>query len=151
MPALYALAQHEALVAAAGKLQPNEWLFAFLDDLYVVTTKERAEAAFRTVAEEVETKAGVKTHLGKLKAWGSKGGEAPAGLHALSPEAWTGNLDEEKNGLVVLGVPVGRDAFVREHGRQRLEKGRATFRAAAEHEGPTVCLGAASPLCGSKS
>jgi len=41
-------------------------------------------------------------------------------MHALSPEAWTGNLDEEKNGLVVLGVPVGRDAFVREHGRQRL-------------------------------
>ena len=33
MPALFALAQHEALEAASAKLQPDEWLFAFLDDL----------------------------------------------------------------------------------------------------------------------
>ena len=65
MPALFALAQHDALVSAAGKLQPNERLFAFLDDLYVVSTPTRAATAFLTVAEEVETHAGVKLHLGK--------------------------------------------------------------------------------------
>ena len=38
MPALYALAQHDALVEADGQLLPSELLLAFLDDLYVVTS-----------------------------------------------------------------------------------------------------------------
>ena len=42
MPALFALAQHEGLVAASRNLLPSERLFAFLDDLYVVTTRARA-------------------------------------------------------------------------------------------------------------
>ena len=33
MPALFALAQHDALAAAAGQLHVGERLFAFLDDL----------------------------------------------------------------------------------------------------------------------
>ena len=69
MPALFALAQHEGLVAASRNLLPSERLFAFLDDLYVVTTRARANTAFEEVATQVERHAGVRTHLGKLKAW----------------------------------------------------------------------------------
>eukprot|EP00973_Karenia_brevis_P007468 1010344-Karenia_brevis.AAC.1 len=73
MPALYALAQHAALREAAAQLTPADWLFAFLYDLYVITTRSRAAEVFQIVAQAVETRAGVRTHLGKLHAW-SKGG-----------------------------------------------------------------------------
>ena len=46
MPALYALAQHDALVSANGNLLPIERVFSFLDDLYVVTCRTRAGEAF---------------------------------------------------------------------------------------------------------
>ena len=60
-PALFALAQHDALVAASAHLQEGEFLAAFLDDLYIVTTPERARAAFDSTAAAVaEHKARVK-------------------------------------------------------------------------------------------
>ena len=42
MPAPFALGQHAALVAAKEKLNDEDCLFAFLDDLYAITNKERA-------------------------------------------------------------------------------------------------------------
>ncbi len=86
MPALYSLAQHRALVEAAGQLLPTERVFAYLDDLYVLTTRPRMRTAFEVVASAVERVAGVRTHLGKLKALSSGGGEAPAG-DAATPAA----------------------------------------------------------------
>ena len=122
MPALYALAQHDALEAAAGRLEKGERLFAFLDDLYVVTTRARAAAAFKEVAGAVERHAGVQSHLGKLRAWCRGGGPAPADVAELGPKVWRANLPDDLNGLVVLGAPLGRDAFVQAHGRERLPK-----------------------------
>eukprot|EP00959_Pyramimonas_sp_CCMP1952_P470508 9496763-Pyramimonas_sp.AAC.1 len=69
MPALSALAQHDGLVEAESMLQPSERILSFLDDHYVVTTRDRAAAAFRIVANAVERHAGVRSHLGKLRAW----------------------------------------------------------------------------------
>ena len=43
-------------------------MFAYLDDVYVLTTRPRAQAAFECVAEAVERVAGVRTQLGKLRA-----------------------------------------------------------------------------------
>ena len=103
------------------ELEPTEKVFAFLDDLYVTTTRERAHTAFQAVAQEVEQKAGVRTHLGKLRAWSRSGGPAPAGLAALGPEVWTADKAAEKNGIVVLGVPLGTDAFVEAHLQERLQ------------------------------
>lgn len=103
MPALYSLGQHAALKHAATLLLPGEHLFAFLDDLYLVCRRDRAAQAFRTVADSVEERAGVQTHLGKLKAWCSGGGAAPADLAALGPEVWTADLPAERNGIMVLG------------------------------------------------
>ena len=45
LAALYALGQHDALVAADAQLRPGECLAAFLDDVYVVTTPARAREA----------------------------------------------------------------------------------------------------------
>ena len=77
MPALFSLAQHRALLTASARLHAGDHIFAFLDDLYVDTTKERARTSFDTVTSEVETKAGVRTHLGKLRLWSKAGGSRP--------------------------------------------------------------------------
>ena len=122
MPALFALAQHDALVSAAGKLQPNERLFAFLDDLYVVSTPTRAATAFQTVAEEVETHAGVKSHLGKLRAWCRKPLSPPADFTNYGTYAWTSDKTPTQRGLVILGTPIGPPEFIRTHADERMQK-----------------------------
>ena len=48
-PVLFALGQHSALCSAASALHPAETLVAFLDDLYVVTTRGRARECRDTV------------------------------------------------------------------------------------------------------
>ena len=48
-PGLYALGQHDSLVAASASLRPDERLAAFLDDLCVVTVPERAAPLLRVV------------------------------------------------------------------------------------------------------
>ena len=120
MPALFSLGQHAALQQAATQLQPEEHLFAYLDDLYVVCTKARAATAFDVVANSVYARAGVRSHLGKLRAWCSGGGDAPADLAALGPQVWTANLPPEDNGLMVLGSPVGTKEYVEARGEERL-------------------------------
>jgi hypothetical protein len=55
MPFLFALAQHDGLVAASTSLQAGEWVLAFLDDLYVVTSRVRAHAAFKERADKLSS------------------------------------------------------------------------------------------------
>ena len=112
MPALYDFAQHDALKAADDRLLPDELLLSFLDDLYLVTCRARAHDAFRTVADEVETRAGVRTHLGKLRAWSSGGGPAPQALADIDPDIWTADKIDSLNGIMILGTPLGKNEFV---------------------------------------
>ena len=125
MLALYALGQHAALQRTNARLQQGELLLAYLDDLYLVTTRDRARAAFDEVTSAVAELAGVRPHLGKLRAWSRAGGTAPPGLEGFGDEgdpAWRGDLPPELNGLVVLGTPLGTDAYAAEHGRKRLRE-----------------------------
>ena len=124
MPALFALGQHDALAAASANLAPGERLLAFLDDLYVTTTRARARTAFETVSGEVQRRAGVQTHLGKLRAWSRGGGPAPEGLAALGAEVWTADLPEDLNGMKVLGAPLGLPAYIQAHGAERMREER---------------------------
>ena len=50
-PALFALGMHSALVEASASFQPGEFLAAFLDDVYLVTTPERAMEDIKGEAE----------------------------------------------------------------------------------------------------
>lgn len=125
MPALYALAQHDALAEAAGRLGQDEWLFAFLDDIYVVTTRDRATHSYHVVAECVERRAGVRTHLGKLQAWSAGVGEAPQGLDGVRADGspvWTANAPAAECGVVCLGTPIGTADYVSKHGEERVAK-----------------------------
>ena len=50
MPALYALAQHEALVELQSQLLDGETVFALLDDVYIVAVPERVRALYDVLA-----------------------------------------------------------------------------------------------------
>ena len=85
-----------------------------------ITCKARAATAFQELAGEVERQAGVRSHLGKLRAWSRGGGLAPPDLAALGPDVWTADKPPEENGIVVLGTPLGTDAFVAAHAQERM-------------------------------
>ena len=107
-PGIYALGQHDSLVAASASLRPDVRLAAFLDDLYVVTVPERAAPLLRVVTSEVERGAGVEANLGKTRVFNAAGGDASPGVDVLGPDVWCGNLPPEQRGFVALGVPIGR-------------------------------------------
>ena len=122
MPALFALAQHDALVEADGNLMPSERILSFLDDIYVVTTKERAKTAFDEVSSCIQRQAGVRPHLGKLRAWSRRGGAAPPDLAAFDKDIWVADRPAHENGIVALGTLLVSPEFVQAHAAKRMEK-----------------------------
>ena len=117
MPALYALGQHDGLEAGARQLHPDDFVVAYLDDLYVRATRERAEAAYDAVTTAVHHHAGVKTNTGKLRAWNRAGGPPPRGFTA---EHWTADKADAENGVRILGTPLGTPAYAAAHAAERL-------------------------------
>ena len=130
MPALFALGQHAALVAAKEKLNDEDCLFAFLDDLYAITNKERAKSVFDTVTKEVETLAGIRTNLGKLQLYCAGGGEAPRGFEEMqamrtedAKKIWTSDSPQPQDrGIIVLGSPLGSPEFCEAFANERMRK-----------------------------
>ncbi len=132
MPALFCLGLDEALTQARSQLLPNELLVAYLDDIYLVTTKPRARQAYDTVTRCIREMAGVEANLGKTECWGKGGGEPPPGVNELAPSAtsdnvprtpiWKGDLPAHLNGIEVLGSPIGTEAYVAEAARERLRQ-----------------------------
>ena len=72
-PALYALGQHGALSSAASALAPSESLLAFLDDLYVVTNRDRARECRDVVVHRVEDECGIASNVGKTRVYSPAG------------------------------------------------------------------------------
>lgn len=111
MPALYALGQHPALVEVNAALREGELIFAFLDDIYVLSAPERVADIFHMVAAALERHAGIRVNLGKTKVWNAAGCKPPR-MEEIGAEAWTGDAPPAQRGIVVLGTPVGDAAFV---------------------------------------
>ena len=65
MPALYALGQHAALQEVSASLGEGEFVFAYLDDVYVLCDPERVAEVFLLVAAALRRHAGVEVNLGK--------------------------------------------------------------------------------------
>ena len=103
-PALYALGQHDALHAAAADLRETEFLAAFLDNLYVVTSPARASERLKTCV------------------YSAAGGEAPPGIVALGEEVWRGDKPPAERGFVALGVPIGHEEYVQAQAARRAEE-----------------------------
>ena len=119
-PALFALGIHAALHTAAQRLSDNEYLVAFLDDVYVKTTADRARAAFDIVSQEMHNQAQIDSNLGKCRAYGRAPLPAPAGMAVLGPDVWCSDRPEVERGITILGTPVGSDAYVQAHLQGRL-------------------------------
>ena len=100
LPLLFCLAVHNSLTAIQDQLRPGEYVFAFLDDIYVVSLPERTRAIFNLVAEKLGEGAGVELHAGKTRVW-NRAGDCPPVLEELGPEVWNAV------GIKILGTPVG--------------------------------------------
>ena len=115
MPALFCLAVQSALTAAQGELREGEAVFAYLDDVYLLTTPDRCAEVLLIISRHLQEKCGISVNQGKLQSWCPRGGPSPAGLLPFStPEhtVWRSDLPAEDNGVVVVGTPIGRDSFV---------------------------------------
>ena len=112
MPELFALGLDHALKEIQTMLLPEELCFAFLDDVYLIVRRDRARELFDRSTQCIEARTGIRTHLGKLRVWGSGDPEPPPGIAELGAEIWRGNRAPEEAGVVVLGAPIGRREFV---------------------------------------
>ncbi|OLP88324.1 hypothetical protein AK812_SmicGene30376 [Symbiodinium microadriaticum] len=121
-PALYAIGQHAALLAAQSRLQADEEVFAFLDDLYVLTTLPRARVARDVVAGAVEAGCGIASNHGKTRIFGWSNAPAPPEVADLGPDVWRGNKPPHQRGFVVLGAPIGHPAFIQAWADERLQE-----------------------------
>ena len=111
LPLLFAVGQHPALVATQAILEANEWIFEYLDDIYILTRPE-----------ELLRHAHIRIHGGKTHVWNVAGIE-PRGCNALqriaeasdpSARVWRGaDIPTHRQGIRVLGAPVGHPDFIR--------------------------------------
>ena len=53
----------------------------------------------------------VRTNLGKIRCWGAGEASPPPGIAELGNEVWRGDLSIEKQGLIMLGSPIGSVEF----------------------------------------
>ena len=121
MPMLFSLGQQQALVAIQARLQDDEKLFAFLDDIYIVCTPARVEDVHKIMKDELWAHARIRVHQGKTQVW-NRGGTRPTGVDALTRAAqavrpgalvWKGDLDlpADRQGLRVLRAPIGSPEY----------------------------------------
>ena len=117
MPALYALAQQPALRDVQDQLRDGKAVFSFLDDTYVVAPPERVHELYEALRAALWRHARIELNGGKTRVWNAAG-EEPTGIAELQSRSettiWVGDwsLPQDQQGLVVLGTPLGSDAFV---------------------------------------
>ena len=124
MPALFALGQHPALEAVQGTLRVGEAIFAFLDDIYIISPPERVRTLFDATAAALWQHAKIQVNLGKTRVW-NMGGEEPPRCRELGSEdspCWVGDpaLPASSQGLQILGAPLGSSQYI----EARLEETR---------------------------
>ena len=117
MPALHAIAQQPALHEVQAALREGEAIFAYLDDTYIVAAPERVKELYECYRAALWSHARVELNFGKTRIWNAAG-EEPRDIADLQQEGgdavWVGDwsLPPEQQGLVVLGAPIGSEAYV---------------------------------------
>ena len=69
MPGLFCLALRRSLQEIQDTLPPGEFVFAYLDDIYIVCRPENTHARFLVVQEVLQWVCHINIHLGNLAAW----------------------------------------------------------------------------------
>ena len=93
----------------------GEELFAFLDDVYIVSSPERTRHLYNLVEEKSWSVAGIQLHTEKTRCW-NQSGRCPPDMVDLGPEVWS------PQGVKVLGTPIGSFEFIKEVSDRRLEE-----------------------------
>ena len=121
MPALFSLGQRAALQRVQQELQEGELLFAFLDDVYVLSQPARIRPIYDLLAHHLHAHARIRLNSGKTRIWNGAGSEPP-NIQDLGPDVWVGNpgLPRNSQGLVALGAPVGTQEYKQQHLQQTL-------------------------------
>ena len=104
MPALFALGLHDALEEASRECLRDETVLAYLDDVYILSSRGRARYLYDVTTDAIRRHSGIEPNKGKTECWSLAGGDAPPGIQALNPPApaepvWKGNLAMHKQGL----------------------------------------------------
>ena len=84
----FSLAIHNALNEAKQEMLDGEELFAFLDDVYIVSSPERTRHLYNLVAEKLLFVAGLQLHTEKTRCW-NQNGRCPPDMVDLGPEVWS--------------------------------------------------------------
>ena len=100
----------------------GELLFAYLDDVYVVSKPDRTRALYDLLADRLHNMAGIQLHEGKTRTWNAAGECLPR-MALLGPDVWS------PRGVKILGTPVGTDDFVQTKIEARLKDERSLWEA----------------------
>ena len=92
---LFCLAVHNALAEIQEQLGPGEHVFAFLDDIYVVSPPERTRTILNLAAEKLGAGAGIELHAGTKLVCGT--GRASVLLISLNLERTSGTQPASKS------------------------------------------------------
>ena len=113
MPLLFSLAVNNALQEVQAELLPEEWLFAFLDDVYALSTPERCRKMYDLY--RLFHRAGIRLHTCKTRTW-NRATQDPERMEELGANVWN------PEGLKVLATPVGTPRFHQAASEERLHK-----------------------------
>ena len=131
MPLLFSLAIHDSLVEANRGMQPGEHLFAFLDDVYVVSPPGRTRPMYNALGEKMEAGAGIRLHAGKTKVW-NRASMCPPDVVDLGAEVWN------PEGIKILGTPVG--SLCAAKGHRASGRGTQTLGSYPTRPGLAMCV-----------
>ena len=137
MPLLFSLGQHSALEAVQRRLQGNEKVFAYLDDVVVVCSPGRVVEVEAILRQELRRQAHIDVHQGKTQVW-NRFGVTPRGIEELvrvarleKPDAivWKGDpsLPRTLQGIRVLGAPIGSPEYVADQLEKKSDKQETLF------------------------
>ena len=110
--------------------------------MYLLVRRHRARVLFDRFSEYIQEHAGVRTHLGKTRVWGSGLSACPPGFAELGEHVWRGDKDPVQQGLVALGSPFGHQEFIKSWSLFRYSKVEALTAQLSNFDDPQIrwCL-----------
>ena len=130
MPGLFSFGQHDALLAVQDTLRPIEYLWAFQDDIFLVTEPARIATVHREFGFHLWTRArispctlGICAHQ-VVKEYSKQPESHPDAV------VWKGDesLPTTNQGVVVLGALLGHADFVARKLEAKMDEHRVLFR-----------------------
>ena len=128
MPGLFSVGQQEVLEEIRHRLHPDDVVVAFLDDVFIITSPDRARAAYDIAAEVMPRRIGVQLQTRmkstKTREWCRRPFPAPPGIAELGEDVWRSDRPPAERGLRVVGTPVGSDEYIAAFLQRRLQTQR---------------------------